>query len=289
MGASPLPMPGLVEPDELSGDRQFSISLSRGMQVLRSFTPTDPSLSHRELCERTGLPKATVSRISYTLMMLGYLSRTDDQRYALGAGVLSLAYPMLAGMRIRQIARPWLERLAAEIGGTTNLGTRDRLNVVYVESCRADTSNAFRPDIGTTGPLLTTAIGRALLLGSTTKEQNAILNRLRVADPERFRADRALWDSERENFARRGYCWSRGDWRPEVHAVAVPLRQSRHPAAMAVNCTWSAGGTRRTAEPVKIAERLKEAVRRIELACRDEAGARLADPVSTNPVGTERK
>jgi DNA-binding IclR family transcriptional regulator len=270
MGALPHALPGLVGPGELSGDRQFSINLSRGLQLLRSFTPADASLSHRELCERSRLPKATVSRLTYTLTMLGYLTRTADQRYALGAGVLSLGYPMLAGMRIRQIARPWLERLASETSCTVNLGARDRLNVVYVDSCRADRSNMFRPDIGTTGPLLTTSIGRALLLGTPATEQDAILNRLRVADPERFLADRGLWDDEREAYPKRGYCWCRGDWRPEVHAVAVPLRQSLHPETMAVNCTWSADGARGAREPVEIADRLKETARRIELACREE-------------------
>lgn len=126
--AKTAPLPGLAGPEELSGDRQFSISLSRGLQLLRAFGPGDAVLGNRELCERTGLPKATVSRLAYTLMMLGYLSRSADHRYTLGAGVLSLGYPMLAGMRIRQIARPWLERLARETGCTVNLGMRDRLS-----------------------------------------------------------------------------------------------------------------------------------------------------------------
>jgi DNA-binding IclR family transcriptional regulator len=270
MGAAPQTLPGLVEPEELSGDRQFSINISRGMQVLRSFTPTDTSLSHRELCERTGLPKATVSRITYTLTMLGYLGRTTDQRYALGAGVLSLGYPMLAGMRIRQITRPWLERLAADTDGSANLGMRDRLGVVYVDTCRADHANVFRPDIGTTRPLLTTSIGRALLLGSSAAEQGVILNRLRVEDPERFAADHPLWEAEKQAFAKRGYCWSRGEWSPEIHAVAVPIRQALHAEGMAINCTWSANARRREVEPRAIAARLVETARRIELACRAE-------------------
>lgn len=265
------PVPGLVEPSELSGDRQFSTSIYRGLQVLRAFTPSDVSLSHRDLCERTGLPKATVSRITHTLTMLGYMARTAEQRYALGAGVLSLGYPMLAGMRIRQIARPWLERLAADTGGTANLGMRDRLSVVYVDSCRADRSNLFRPDIGTTAPLLATSIGRALLLGSTAAERTAVLNRLRVAARERFEADRAVWESDRDAFPERHYCWSRGEWRPGVHAVAAPIRQRLQAETMAINCTWAAEPKRRVHDAREIAAKLLETVRRIERACLDEA------------------
>lgn len=262
-------LPGLADAEERATDRQFSINLSRGLQLLRAFAPSDPGLSHRELCDRSGLPKATVSRLTYTLTTLGYLSRTHDQRYTLGAGVLLLGYPMLAGMRIRQVARPWLEQLARETGGSANLGMRDRLEAVYVDSCRADRSNAFAPDIGSTRPMLVTAVGRALLLGSPPKDQTAILNRLRVADPERFRLDRELWDREREAFARRGYCWSAGDWRPQIHAVALPLRQNLQPEPVALNCTWTALAGKRGPEPSAKAALLKVAARRIEQACRD--------------------
>lgn len=270
MAHNTAPLPGLADPNELSGDRQFSINLSRGLQVLRAFTPSDATLSHRDLCERTGLAKATVSRITHTLTMLGYMVRTNEQRYALGAGVLSLGYPMLAGMRIRQLARPWLERLAGETGGTANLGMRDRLNVVYVDSCRADRSNVFRPDIGTTAPLLATSIGRALLLGSPASERTAVLNRLRVAAPDRFEADRAFWEADRDAFAERRYCLSRGDWRPGVHAVAMPLRQRLQAETMAVNCTWAEEPGGRHHDAREIAGKLLETIRRIERACLDE-------------------
>ncbi|MEN9317122.1 MAG: hypothetical protein RIS35_3515 [Pseudomonadota bacterium] len=270
------PLPGLAAPEDLTGDRQFSISLSRGLQLLRAFGPGDTALGNRELCDRTGLPKATVSRLAYTLMMLGYLSRSADNRYTLGAGVLSLGYPMLAGMRIRQIARPWLERLARETGCTVNLGLRDRLNAVYVETCRADRGNAWRPDIGSLVPLLTSAIGCALLVGSGAGEQSAVLNRLRVQDPARFEVERVTWEREREAFATVGFCTSLGEWRPDVHAVAVPLRQQIQPATMAVNCTRSLqpGQGRRFVQ--EVAEALKETARRIELDCAGEQPARGA-------------
>lgn len=274
--AKTAPFPGLAGPEEFSGDRQFSISLSRGLQLLRAFGPGDATLGNRELCDRTGLPKATVSRLAYTLMMLGYLSRGADNRYALGSGVLTLGYPMLAGMRIRQIARPWLERLARESGGTVNLGMRDRLSAVYVDTCSADRANAWRPDIGSVVPLLTTALGCALLAASTAAEQSAVLNRLRVQDPDRFNVERVTWERERREFERVGYCTSHGEWRPDVHALAVPLRQRIQPATMAINCTRSfrAGQAGRFAQ--EVAGALKETARRIELDCAGEQPARVA-------------
>lgn len=114
-----IPLPGLVDPHDLSADRQFSMNLARGMEVLRAFTASTPLLGNREISDRTGLPKPTVSRLTYTLTLLGYLSRDAQlQKYRLGPGVLSLGHPLLASMPVRQLAKPLMESLARTTGCT---------------------------------------------------------------------------------------------------------------------------------------------------------------------------
>lgn len=81
----------------ISTDRQFANNLSRGMEVLRAFSARTPVLSNRDLSDRTGLPKATVSRLTYTLCLMGYLKQADDGRYQLGIGGF-LAHPLLASL-----------------------------------------------------------------------------------------------------------------------------------------------------------------------------------------------
>src|ERR1039457_5610771 len=54
-------------------DRQFATTLARGLDVLRCFSATEPELTNKEISGRTGLPKPTVSRLTYTLTRLGYL------------------------------------------------------------------------------------------------------------------------------------------------------------------------------------------------------------------------
>lgn len=261
-------LPGLVDPHDLSADRQFSMNLARGMEVLRAFTLADPLLGNREISDRTGLPKPTVSRLTYTLTLLGYLSRIDGlQKYRLGSGVLSLGYPLLANTRVRQIARPVMERLARETGCTVNMGMRDRTSVVYIDTCRVDAGNANQPDIGSTRPLLSTAIGRALILAGTPASRVAILNRLKVEDPKRFAIDKPVWEEEQKAFDERGYCYSHGDWRKEVHAVAAPIRQTQREEVVALNCTLSAYRAEKDMLEKRAAPRLLDAIREIETAC----------------------
>ncbi|MCE7528220.1 MULTISPECIES: IclR family transcriptional regulator [unclassified Polynucleobacter] len=222
-------------------DRQFAINLSRGLEVLRAFNPADQLLGNRELCEKTSLPKATVSRLTYTLEKLGYLLKVDRlQKYRLGPGVLMLGYPMLAGMEIRHLARPHMEKLASKTKWTVNLGMLGRLEVVYIDAMRLDRRNFLKPDIGSSRPLLTTSIGRALLLSSSEKDQLAILNRLKITYPIQYRKDLHHFHRDKIFYANNSYCLSLGDWESKVYAVAVPLRVgSSDDPAVALNCTLS--------------------------------------------------
>ena len=55
-------------------ERQVVTALARGLSVLRSFRQGDRFLGNQEIAERTGLAKATVSRLTHTLTVLGYLN-----------------------------------------------------------------------------------------------------------------------------------------------------------------------------------------------------------------------
>jgi DNA-binding IclR family transcriptional regulator len=257
---------GITVSHDLSTDRNFSANLARGLDVLRAFTPDEPVLGNREISDRTGLPKPTVSRLTYTLTLLGYLSRVEKfQKFRLAAGVLSLGYPLLASMRVRQVARPHMERIARETGCTVNLGMRDQLNVVYVDTCRVDGGNVFQPDIGTTRPLLSTAVGRALMLALPHSERTAILNRLKVQDAAQFAKDKPVWDAEEKAFPAQGYTLSPGNWRKEIHGVAVPIRPSQREDPVALSCTMSSFRLGKDTLRLEVAPRLLDAVRQIEM------------------------
>src|ERR1700712_1336589 len=94
-------------------DRSFVVALSRGLDVLRAFQPNDGLLGNQEIAARTRLPKPTVSRLTYTLTKLGYLSQVSRfEKYQLAPPAMSLGYAALANLGIRHIAQPHLYQLA---------------------------------------------------------------------------------------------------------------------------------------------------------------------------------
>ena len=94
------------EQADASQDRRFVTALARGLSLLRCFGPTDRWLAHQELARRSGLPQATVSRLTFTLNSLGYLRhRASTGEYALSPAVLSLGFSVLSNFEVGRLAR----------------------------------------------------------------------------------------------------------------------------------------------------------------------------------------
>jgi DNA-binding IclR family transcriptional regulator len=251
---------------EHEGDRQFATTLARGLEVLRCFTPLEAMLGNKEISVRTGLPKPTVSRLTYTLTKLGYLRHNMRMgKYQLGSAVLSIGYPLLASMSVRQIARPFMKELADYCNGSVSMGIRDRLNMVYVETCRSGESVTL-PDIGTAVPIAQSVIGRAFLAACNPAEREATLNQMKVKEPEMLRRFKPQIDKALEDIRGRGFCSSLGELRREVHAVGVPMRRTVDGEIVAFNCGVQTFLLKKGQLEDDIGPRLVAMVRNIEAA-----------------------
>lgn len=199
-------------------------ALARGLDILRAFEPGHTLLGNQELAERTGLPRPTISRLTYTLTELGYLSYNPRlAKYSPAAGVLSLGYACLASFGVRQVARPMMQELAQELDVSVALGTRDRLQMIYLENCQGQGALTIRLDIGSRIPLATTAMGRALLAVVPEVERAYLLDRMRRHFGAEWGEVKAGIEAAVEEYRLRGYVSSRGDWAHDVNAVGVPL------------------------------------------------------------------
>jgi DNA-binding IclR family transcriptional regulator len=264
---APLSHAGAPYSYEHEGDRQFATTLARGLEVLRCFTPLETMLGNKEISVRTGLPKPTVSRLTYTLTKLGYLRHNMRLgKYQLGSAVLSIGYPLLASMSVRQVARPFMKELADYCRGSVSMGIRDRLNMVYVESSRNGNALTMLPDIGTAVPIAQAAIGRAFLAACTPAEREAVLNQIKVKEPELHRKFRPAIDKSLEDIRARGFCASVGELRREVSAVAVPMRRTVDGEIVAFNCGVPSFALKNGQLEEDIGPRLVAMVRTIEAA-----------------------
>jgi len=219
------------------GDRKFVVALARGLEVLRAFSPTVGQLSNQEIAARARLPRPTVSRLTYTLMRLGYLTQVEHGgKYQLAPGALAIGYAALAQMGVRHIARPLMQELAEHSGGSVALGSRDRMSAVYVEHCRSNSPVTIRLEVGSRIPLVATAMGRAILAVLPQAERAEIYARAAARDPERWPPLHDAIERAIGHYRRHGFTLSVGDWEAGVNAVGVPLVAADGSGVFAFNC-----------------------------------------------------
>lgn len=204
--------------------RKFVEALARGLEVLGCFNPGDRYLGNQEISKRTGLPKSTVSRLTFTLADMGYLNFSGtNNKYYLGNAVISLGYAKLAQMDIRRISRPLMQALAEHTQASVNLGIRDHLSMIYIDTYRNSSTFTVQLDVGSQIPITTTSMGRAYLSALPENERRELLHQIQLNDEQNWGLIKEGITKAESDYKKHGYCVSFGNWRSEVHAIAVPL------------------------------------------------------------------
>ena len=236
----------LTTDDTEGNDRQMVRALARGLEVLRCFKPGERFLGNQEIAARTGLPKPTVSRLTYTLTNLGYLNYSEKfGKYYLGTAVLSLGYSLLANMDIRQIARPLMQELAEYAQASVALGIQDRLNMIYIEAYRSSSTVTLTLDVGSQIPIATTSMGRALLCALPERERENLMEQIRIRNEAAWPKIKGGIEQALKDYEEKGFCFSLGDWKKDVHAVAAPLIPSDGSRVLVFSCAGAAFQLRR--------------------------------------------
>jgi len=218
-------------------DRSFVVALSRGLDVLRAFHPNDGLLGNQELAARTKLPKPTVSRLTYTLTKLGYLTPVPRfEKYQLAPSAMALGYAALANLGVRHLSEAFREEVMRETGGAVAVGARDRLSMIYFGQSRNGLTLGVQLDVGSRIPIATTAMGRAYIWALPPEDRVALLRELRDHYGSRWPKMRDGIERAGEMIARYGFAISAGEWQDDVHAVGVALKLNDGTGPYAFNC-----------------------------------------------------
>lgn len=223
-------------------DPNFVTALARGLELLRCFRTGESMLGNQDFVRRTGLPKATVSRLAGTLVQLGYL-RYDDSlgKYALDAGVLALGFAYLSASDVVALARPHMLAFAQTHGVSVSLGKRERLEVIYLESIRNDAGSMLGLGVGSRLSLVSSSMGRAYLAALPGPKRERLLAEFAQAYPEQWKAQEAPMRAAVAEAEQRGYAASFRDWHPAIHACAVPFRPIGEKDIHMLSCSASYG------------------------------------------------
>ena len=220
---------------------QFVSAVARAFAILRCFEHGAQRLGNQEIARQTGLPKTTVSRLTFTLSALGYLSYSAAQeKYALGTAALSLGHAFTSGNDVVAVARPLMQELAQYTRSAVMLAAADAEHdrMVLLEVCQGDTTFQMNLAAGARVPHGSTALGRADLAARPLHifEQH-LANLERTLEPGYWPRIRAGIVRARQDYESYGFCFSLGEWNAEVFAIGVPMVSADGSRILAFNCS----------------------------------------------------
>ncbi len=215
-------------------DRQFVDALARGLAILECLSRAHHPIGNRMISDAVGLAPSTVSRLTHTLCVLGYIRPTGTGRaYELTPKSLTLGYPVLAGLSLRERARPHLEALSQRTGETAALAIRDGLYITFVAVVQGTNLVSVRLAVGGRLRMQVSAAGIALVAAQPEKERRMLAGRLR-ADLTRRGESTDHFDAALEACIQDGFALVRNSWREGVGGVAVPISFQDETAALTI-------------------------------------------------------
>lgn len=138
--------------------------LQRALAVLEILAASRNGLALPEVARRLKLPKSSAHTILVTLAREGYLTRSPKtRRYTLAVKFFSLANQAIEGLRIREVAVPFLRHLMLGTNLTVHLAILERYEAILISKLDPPGVASLSTWIGRRMEVHCTGLGKALI------------------------------------------------------------------------------------------------------------------------------
>ena len=181
-------------------------------------------LGNSEIAERTGLPPSTISRLTQTLVLSGFLEHDPvRQAYRLAPTVLCLGHAFKTGSTEIKRAEPLMRKASEKLKLNVGLAVADRLEMVYLESIRYTKNIALRTvAAGQRVPIERTSLGRAWIAKLDLESRRQILLELKNQQIKNWTQIEKEIQEAIESMSNKGYCVA--TWLPEISAISTSVQ-----------------------------------------------------------------
>ena len=200
-------------------------TIQKAGELLALFDRDHTEWGVREAATQLKIAKSSAHDLMSSLAKLGFLNRTEENRYRLGWRLVTLSETLLATTELRKEAHPVMEELAARYQETIHLAVLDDTQAVYVD--KLEGRQAVRVELTSLGARLyahCSALGKVLLAYSSEEEVKRII---RTAGLPRF-TDNTITDEEEllqalSKIRKQGYAYDMEEILPDLCCVAGPI------------------------------------------------------------------
>ncbi|MBV7407387.1 IclR family transcriptional regulator [Maritimibacter sp. DP1N21-5] len=204
-------------------EKTFAATLAKGLTVLGCFEAQSGPLTLPALGVATGFDRATLRRLVLTLEAEGFLVR-DGRGFRLAPRVLTLGGGYLTGLDVGRRVQPVLRHAADALNLEVALATLDRGRAVYVDrAAPASARVTLGLSVGSTLPLLHTAVGRMLLARAGSGAMETALSAPIPRHTEATVTDATTLREEIVSVGIQEYAVVSGEFEAGAAGVAVPV------------------------------------------------------------------
>lgn len=227
--------------DEPVENKNFVVSLARGLAVIQAFDHGRPKMTLAQVAQIVDLPRAAVRRSLLTLAELGYVA-TDGKLFSLTPSTLRLGFSYLASQPLSQIAQPYVNSLRERFQESSSVSVWDAGEIVYIARAMAPRLMSTGLNLGSRLPAYCTSMGRVLLASQTEEQLRAYFRDtqlIRYTDRTIVNEQeiRAILDQVRSE----GFCIVDQEREIGLRSIAVPVRNRGGQIMAALNVSGQAG------------------------------------------------
>ncbi len=199
-------------------------SVAKAIDILGTFSSSEPRLTLAEIARRRGLPKSTAHNLLNTLLAAGFVEKIDDDYYALGTAVVALTQAVRVNVELRDRAAPLLRKLADDCRESVYLTVLDKDHCLYIYAVESPKRLLARTAVGDRVPLHCTSVGKAILSSLSDQVVEDIVARVglpgftptTITELDALHVDLKLTRT-------RGYAVDNGEHETGVYCLGAPI------------------------------------------------------------------
>lgn len=233
--------------------------------MLRAFRTTDNGLTNAELAARCGLPKSTISRLTWTLRELGYLTRAEgEDRFRPGPSLVAVGHVAASSLSFIEPADGVMSALADQTGTLVLLAVRNFDRMIVLRTWTPKDVYSRWMEVGHRLPLQQRSTALAFAGALSSAEFASIDQRLQPLGGARLLPEE--YRQARTELRSRGFILNSGGSEPTktYRSASVPFRATELDEPVVFSCGAPTSNASVEHFENEVGPALREAVQRLE-------------------------
>lgn len=209
--------------------------VARTLDLFECYAGKGEPLSLTELAQALQAPMSSTLALVRTLVARGYLYQTRKRTYYPTKKLMGICAAIDVQDPILDVLRPYLARLRDESGETAVLGTREDMQVIYLDCAHSPQAIRYTAEAGEARGLYSNSLGKALLSAMGAEELQEVLDglELKVLTSKTLTSKKALL-KDLALARERAWAANIAESVPDLAAIAAPFSMAGKGYALSI-------------------------------------------------------